>query len=82
MQPVRPDPAELPVRQVRVPDFELDKPGAGRLISFNVTALEFARVSENLSVPKIQEHKQVALPISMHKHLSRAAFNIRLARYT
>jgi hypothetical protein len=29
--------------------------------------------------PKIQEHKQVALPISMHKHLSCAAFNIRLA---
>jgi hypothetical protein len=30
---------------------ELDKPGDGRLISFNVTALEFAHVSENLSVP-------------------------------
>jgi hypothetical protein len=29
--------------------------------------------------PKIQEHKQVALPISMHKHLSCAAFNIKLA---
>jgi hypothetical protein len=29
--------------------------------------------------PKIQEHKQVALPISVHKHLSCAAFNITLA---
>jgi hypothetical protein len=29
--------------------------------------------------PKIQEHKQVVLPISMHKHLSCAAFNIKLA---
>jgi hypothetical protein len=31
--------------------------------------------------PKIQEHKQVALPISIstHKHLSCPAFNIRLA---
>jgi len=33
--------------------------------------------SEDLS-PKIQEHKQVALPISMYKHLSRAAFKIKL----
>jgi hypothetical protein len=29
--------------------------------------------------PKIQEHKQVALPVSAYKHLSCAAFNIRLA---
>jgi hypothetical protein len=29
--------------------------------------------------PTIQEHKQVALPVSMHNHLSCAAFNIRLA---
>jgi hypothetical protein len=29
--------------------------------------------------PKIQEHKQVALPISMHKHFSCAAFNTRQA---
>jgi hypothetical protein len=33
-------------------------------------------------LPKIQEHKQVALPISVHKHLSCATFNIRLATYT
>jgi len=28
--------------------------------------------------PKIQEHKQVALPISVYKHLSCAAFQIKL----
>jgi hypothetical protein len=28
--------------------------------------------------PKIQEHKKVALPISMHKHRSCASFNIKL----
>ena len=28
--------------------------------------------------PKIYEHKQVALPISMYKHLSCAAFEIKL----
>jgi hypothetical protein len=30
---------------------ELEKPGYGRLISFNVIALELAHLSENLSVP-------------------------------
>jgi hypothetical protein len=30
-------------------------------------------------LPKIQKHKQVALPISMHKHLSCAAFNTTMA---
>jgi len=29
--------------------------------------------------PKILEHKQVALPISMYKHLSCAAYKIKLA---
>jgi hypothetical protein len=29
--------------------------------------------------PKIQDHKQAAFPISMHKHLSCAAFNTKLA---
>jgi len=29
-------------------------------------------------LPKILEHKQIALPISMYKHLSCAAFKIKL----
>jgi hypothetical protein len=32
--------------------------------------------------PKIQEHKQVALPISMHKQLSGAEFNTKLTTGT
>jgi len=31
-----------------------------------------------VSSPRIQEHKQVALTISMYKHLSCAAFKIKL----
>ena len=43
-------PAELPARQISVPDWNWTNRAGGRLISFNVTALQLAHVSEPVGV--------------------------------